>query len=154
MMKVFSLLMRITNCCRMRFRFAAMQCNQPIAPNLLEKKTASRSTLGILDRWNTEVGIAIAIHARIVMSMHPFIVGSGFGIKAKLYRRFLLTNADSIVEDKALDLFLIQEGEKPTYLLTPGVIDASISRGKDFSTQRSRWVGGKVQMKKIFRSAS
>lgn len=120
---------------------------------LARKKSAPRSALGILDRWNTEVGITIAIHARIVMSMHPFIVGSGFGIKANLYQRFLLSNENSIVEDKALDLFLIQEGEKPTYLLTPGVIDASISKGKDFSTQRSRWVGGKVQIKKIFRNA-
>ncbi len=84
---------------------------------LARKKTAPRSSLGILDRWNTEVGIAIAIHSRIVMSMHPFIVGSGFGIKAILYRRFLLANENSIVEDKALDLFLIQEAkDQPIYL--------------------------------------
>lgn len=120
---------------------------------LARKKTVPHSPLGLLDRWNTEVGIAIGIHSRVVLSMNPFIVGSGFGIKAELYKRFLQANTNSIVEDKALDLFLIQEGEKPSYLLTPGVIDASISRGKDFTTQRTRWVGGKVQTKKIFRNA-
>lgn len=120
---------------------------------LARKKTMPHSPLGLLDRWNTEVGIAIGIHSRVVLSMNPFIVGSGFGIKAELYKRFLQANTNSIVEDKALDLFLIQEGEKPSYLLTPGVIDASISRGKDFTTQRTRWVGGKVQTKKIFRNA-
>tara|TARA_B100000497_G_scaffold127766_1_gene170815 strand:- start:2234 stop:3343 length:1110 start_codon:yes stop_codon:yes gene_type:complete len=120
---------------------------------LTRKKTEPTSPLGLLDRWNTEVGIAIAIHSRLVLSRNPFIVGSGFGIKANLYQRFLDSNEDTIVEDKALDLFLIQQGEKPIYLRAPGVLDSSISRERQFTTQRSRWIGGKVQIKKLFRTA-
>lgn len=120
---------------------------------LQREKTMPSSPLAILDRWNTDMGLIIANHSRMVLGLSPFILGSGFAIKASLYADFVRSADDTIVEDKALDMYLIGIGEHPRYVLLPGVEDATISRNQDLQTQRSRWVSGRVFMKKQMRKA-
>ena len=120
---------------------------------LEREKTKPETPLAVLDYWNTTVGITLALHSRLSLSLSPFILGSGFAIKANLYKRFVNEFENTNVEDKALDLFLIQHGENLSYLRTPGVTDATIARTTELETQRSRWVGGRIEARNMFRRA-
>lgn len=120
---------------------------------LEREKTKPETPLAFLDYWNTAVGITLGIHSRLALGLAPFILGSGFAIRADLYKRFVNEFDNTNVEDKALDLFLIQQGESLKYLRTPGVTDATIARPAELETQRSRWVGGRIEARNMFRRA-
>ena len=120
---------------------------------LEREKTKPETPLAVLDYWNTAVGITLALHSRLSLKLSPFILGSGFAVKADLYKRFVNEFSNTNVEDKALDLFLIQQGEHLRYLRTPGISDATIARRIELETQRSRWVGGRVEARNMFRKA-
>lgn len=123
------------------------------AVQLEREKTEPDTPLAVLDHWNTSVGITLSLHGRLSLGLSPFVLGSGFAVKASLYKRFVNAFENTNVEDKALDLFLIQEGERLKYLRTPGVIDSTIARSAELETQRSRWVGGRIEARNIFRRA-
>lgn len=120
---------------------------------LEREKTKPETALAVLDYWNTNVGITLALHSRLSLKLSPFILGSGFAVKADLYKRFVNEFGNTNVEDKALDLFLIQRGENLSYMRTPGVSDATVARTVELETQRSRWVGGRIEARNMFRSA-
>ena len=120
---------------------------------LEREKTKPETPLSVLDYWNTAVGITLALHSRLSLRLSPFILGSGFAVKADLYKRFVNEFSNTNVEDKALDLFLIQQGEHLRYMRTPGVSDATIARTTELETQRSRWVGGRIEARNMFRKA-
>lgn len=120
---------------------------------LEREKTQPQTPLAVLDYWNTTVGIRLALHSRLALGLSPFVLGSGFAIKADLYKRFVNEFENTNVEDKALDLFLIQHRENLEYLRTPGVTDATIAKTGELETQRSRWVGGRIEARNMFRKA-
>ena len=117
------------------------------------KKTKPTTSMSVLDRWNTAVGITMAIHSRLALGLSTFILGSGFAAKANVYKKFLHDFPNTNVEDKALDLFLISNNIKMGYHRFPGVVDSTIGRSNELSAQRSRWVGGRIEARTLFRKA-
>lgn len=111
-------------------------------------KSIPSSPLGILDRWNTLIGLVMAVYSRTALGVNSFVLGSAFSIQASLYRSFLEASKNTVVEDKALDLYLIKHKKSVKYYPVSGVTDSTIEHSKAFQTQRSRWVAGKVEARK------
>lgn len=115
-------------------------------------KTPPQSPLGILDRWNTSVGLALSNDSRMVLGLNTFLLGSGFAIHAQLYQEFVLTAEPTIAEDKALDLFLAAHHKTTGFTKSSGVHDSTVERQQVFNEQRARWVGGKIEARKSSRA--
>jgi len=134
-------------------KICSSSLNHSDAVQLERKKSESLTSMGVLDRWNTAVGIALSHHSRQVLGRSTFILGSGFAVKAQLYQSFVNDFKNSNVEDKAFDLYLIEQRKKLIYHRIPGVVDATVSGTKELSVQRSRWVGGRIEARNLFRKA-
>lgn len=115
---------------------------------LERKKTEATTPLGILDRWNTYIGLALSNDSRMVLGLNTFILGSGFAVNGRLYQRFVLNAESTIAEDKALDLFLAKDNRSVVFSKRSYVQDSTIERSNAFSDQRARWVGGKIEARK------
>jgi cellulose synthase/poly-beta-1,6-N-acetylglucosamine synthase-like glycosyltransferase len=114
-------------------------------------KTPPRSPLGFLDRWNTTVGLSLSNDSRVVLGLNTFLLGSGFSLQASLYQEFVLKAEHTIAEDKALDLFLMVHDKSVGFTKTSGVHDSTVEHQKVFNNQRARWVGGKIEARRMSR---
>lgn len=111
-------------------------------------KTPPSTALGLLDRWNTTIGLAISNDSRSVLGLNTFILGSGFAIKLKEYKAFVDQASNTIAEDKALDLYLASQKKSVLFTKECGVHDATMENQDAFNDQRARWVGGKIEARK------
>lgn len=116
------------------------------AVQLKRKKTIPQTTLGLLDFWNTAIGVQLANASRSRIKLNPFILGSGFLVRSALYADFLLSVENTIVEDKRFDLYLASHHHSIVYNPGSFVLDSTTGNKAAFQGQRERWVGGRISM--------
>lgn len=127
-------------------RVAAAHLREGVHVVQLErKKTPPTTTFGILDRWNTAIGVQLANPSRMSLGVNPFLFGSGFASDYQVYETFVQTWPNTIVEDKFFDLFLGLEHKRLVYTTEGFVEDSTVQRSDVFLDQRKRWVGGRIE---------
>ncbi len=99
----------------------------------------SDSSFAILDGISEEINNHIFRKAHVVIKLNAALAGSAQAIEFKTYKK-LMQQIHSAVEDKELEIALVQEGIKVLYENDALVYDEKVQNAKVFSAQRKRWL--------------
>jgi cellulose synthase/poly-beta-1,6-N-acetylglucosamine synthase-like glycosyltransferase len=108
------------------------------------------TSFAILDGLSEVIANHINRQGAVALGLSSPLIGSGMAFNFIMLRDIMNT-IDSVVEDKELQIKILQRNEKIIYLNNAIVLDEKVSDPKVFENQRKRWISGHYSyFKKIF----
>ncbi|MBI1315868.1 glycosyltransferase [bacterium] len=102
------------------------------------------TAFALLDSANEEIGNSLFRSGHRKMGLPSALIGSGMGFEFGLFRQIMNDIRDVSGEDKLIDLKLAEAGIDVEFLPGHKVLDEKVSNSKNFTQQRTRWVGVQI----------
>lgn len=99
------------------------------------------TTFALLDAINEEISNSILRKGHRVMGMSSALIGSGMAFDYNYFCEIMKDILDVAGEDKQMELTILKHRQHIEYLPKAYVYDEKVSNARNFSKQRTRWVG-------------
>lgn len=129
--------------------------NQYIIPNEAQVFQAHRKALNtdtplaLLDALSEEVNNHIFRKGHRAVGLPSALIGSGMVLPFELFKKWS-NNLNTVVEDKELELLIIEQKINIEYLFDINVLDEKTRDTDSLARQRQRWVSGQFLVFKLF----
>ena len=108
------------------------------------------STFAILDAISEEINNTIFRKGHVAVGISSALIGSGMAFEYKLYRSIMQKIDTFADEDKELEIKLLMDWNKISYLNNSYVYDEKVSNSQVFVKQRSRWISSQIFYARTF----
>ncbi len=108
------------------------------------------STFAILDAISEEINNTIFRKGHVAIGISSALIGSGMAFEYKLYRSIMQKIDTFADEDKELEIKLLMDWNKISYLNNSYVYDEKVSNSQVFVKQRSRWISSQIFYARTF----
>lgn len=99
------------------------------------------TSFAVLDGLSESIANHINRQGAIALGLSSPLIGSGMAFNFVLLKEIMNT-IDSVVEDKELQIKILDRGEQIHYLKNAVVLDEKIDNPEVFKNQRTRWMSG------------
>ncbi len=111
----------------------------------------NNTKLAILDGITEGISNNIFREGHRNLGISSALIGSGMLFEASLLKETLENiNKDSAVEDKLFEFYLLEHRKTIDFIPHIPVYDEKVSKGKNFSNQRKRWIAGQFHAFRVF----
>ncbi len=102
------------------------------------------TSFALLDAINEEIGNSIFRKGHRVWGVSSALIGSAMAFDFEYFKNIMADIEDVAGEDKLVELKVLKERNTIEYLEDALVYDEKVSSAKNFSKQRTRWVGVQI----------
>ena len=112
----------------------------------VHRKAKNQHTdVALLDGVSEEINNAIFREGHNKLGLPAALSGSGMIFDMKWFRH-TMAKIDSVGEDKELEFYLLEDRIHTLYLTDVCVYDEKVSKRKDLSNQRKRWMAAQLEL--------
>lgn len=108
------------------------------------------TSFALLDAINEEIGNSIFRKGHRKLGVSSALIGSAMAFDFDYFRSIMADIEDVAGEDKLVELKVLKERKTIEYLPDALVYDEKVATGKNFSKQRTRWVGVQIYFLKNY----
>ncbi len=108
------------------------------------------TSFAILDAISEEINNTIFRKGHAAIGMSSALIGSGMAFDFNLYKSIMKKIDTFADEDKELEIKLLLDWNKISYLNDAYVLDEKVSNSKVFVKQRSRWISSQIFYARTF----
>ncbi len=112
------------------------------------------TAFALLDAINEEIGNSIFRKGHRNLGVSSALIGSAMAFDFQYFKKIMSDIQDVAGEDKLIELKVLQDRQTIEYLGDAFVYDEKVSTSKNFSKQRTRWVGAQFYFLKNYIGAA